>query len=257
MSIIELIEAGNLDSRVAALFWVAMERGASLIVAADPPSSGKTTTLSALMAFTPPDTAVYFTRGMGETFALPPASRSYHTYIMVNEMSDHIPVYTWDDDARRAFELLAGGYRLGTTMHADTVEGVLGQLENDLSIPPAHVARLTFIVPMHIGQRGRTIRRIQEVAFIQPAGESYTISNAASWDPDGDSFTLLQDASTRETFAEWAGLSLDALDAEIKERSGFLDSLRETGVHEIPQVTAAIEGYYTRMQGSTARTTEG
>ena len=209
------------------------------------------------MAFTPPDTAVYFTRGMGETFALPPASRSYHTYILVNEMSDHIPVYTWDDDARRAFELLAGGYRLGTTMHADTVEGVLGQLENDLSIPPAHVAKLTFIVPMHIGQRGRTIRRVQEVAFVQPSGEGYRISNAAYWDPDSDSFTLLPDASTRETFAEWSGLSPDALDAEIEGRTGFLDSLRQTGVHEIPQVTAAIEGYYVRAHAGTARTSEG
>ena len=28
-------------------------------------------------------------------------------------MSDHIPVYTWDDNARRAFQLLADGYSLG------------------------------------------------------------------------------------------------------------------------------------------------
>jgi hypothetical protein len=204
------------------------------------------------MAFTPPDTAVYFTRGMGETFALPPVARSYHTYVLVNEMSDHIPVYTWDDHARRVFEMLAGGYRLGTTMHADTVEGVLGQLENDLSIPTLHIAGLTFIVPMYIGHRHETIRRVREVAFIEPAGDGYTISNAASWDPDSDSFTLLPDASTRETFAEWAGLSPDALDAEIVERAGFLDSLRKTGVREIPQVTAAIEGYYTRAHGEFA-----
>jgi type IV secretory pathway ATPase VirB11/archaellum biosynthesis ATPase len=44
MSIIELIDAGNMDSKVAAFFWVAMERGASLIIAAEPPHSGKTTT---------------------------------------------------------------------------------------------------------------------------------------------------------------------------------------------------------------------
>ncbi len=36
MSVIELIQAGNMSARLAALFWIAMERGASLIVAADP-----------------------------------------------------------------------------------------------------------------------------------------------------------------------------------------------------------------------------
>ena len=103
MSIIEIVNAGNLNARLAAMLWIAMERGASLIVAADPPSSGKTTTLSALLAFTPPDTAVYFTRGQGETFSLPPRSDAYPTYILINEMSDHIPVYTWDGNARRVF----------------------------------------------------------------------------------------------------------------------------------------------------------
>jgi len=105
MSIVELIKAGNLDARLAAMLWIAMERGASLIVAADPPSSGKTTTLTALLSFTPPETAVYFTQGMGETFALPPRSDSNPTYVLINEMSDHIPVYTWDANARRVTEI--------------------------------------------------------------------------------------------------------------------------------------------------------
>jgi hypothetical protein len=257
MSIIELIDAGNMDSRLAAMFWVAMERGASLIVAADPPSSGKTTTLSALMAFTPPDTAVYFTRGVGETFSLPDLSPAYHTYILVNEMSDHIPVYTWDDHARRTFELLAGGYRLGTTMHADTVDGVIAQLENDLSIPKAHVANLTFIVPIHIGHAATTIRRVQEVALLRPKGDSYTISRAAAWDPADDCFAVLTDAEARRVLAGWAGLAETSLDAELVDRAEFLETLRKTGVRDIPQVTAAIEGYYTRSGFGRAAAAEG
>src|SRR3990172_669565 len=79
MSAIELIRAGSMSPRLAAMFWVAMERGASLIVAADPPSAGKTTTLTALLTFTPPDTLVYFTRGLGEPFALPARTNSHPT----------------------------------------------------------------------------------------------------------------------------------------------------------------------------------
>lgn len=248
MSITELIAAGNMDSRVAALFWVAMERGASMIVAADPPHSGKTTTVSALLSFTRPDTAVYFTRGEGETFALPAPSPSYDTYILVNEMSNHIPVYTWDDNARRVFEGLAEGYRLATTMHDTSVEGVLGQLERELRIPKAHLAHLTFVVPMFIGQLGgRLVRRIEEIAFLQPKGNTYSITRIADWDRQSDTFSLFGDNAGQRAFADWAKLSSDALDEQIKERAGFLDALRNTDANSPQEVGAAIETYYEQL----------
>src|SRR6266542_2677210 len=252
MSIIELIKAGNLDARLAAMLWIAMERGASLIVAADPPSSGKTTTLTALLSFTPAETAVYFTRGMGETFALPPRSGSYPTYILINEMSDHIPVYTWDANARRAFELLATGYSLATTMHNETVEGVIRQLREDLSIPAAQIANLTFIIPLHLGRllspsvgaRTSSMRRIQEVAMLDLDGEELSVNRIATWDLDSDSFAVLPEPEHREAFAAWAGVSIDELSAELEKREAFLVSLVSTGVTAISEVNAAIESFY-------------
>jgi hypothetical protein len=250
MSVVELIEAGNMDSHVAAMFWIAMERGASLIIAADPPSSGKTTTLSALLTFTRPDTAVYFTQGHGESFALPRVSESYDTYILVNEMSDHIPVYTWDDHARRTFQLLSEGYRLGTTMHADTVQGVLKQLENDLAIPRSHVANLTFIVPLFIGRSQGIIRRVNEVSFLQPVRSGYKLSSIVEWVSSSDEFRTLEDQSARDEFSAWAALSPDELTQELEERAAFLETLRKTGVVDIPRVNEAIESYYERILGS-------
>jgi hypothetical protein len=252
MSIIELIQAGNMNARLAAMLWIAMERGASLIVAAEPPSSGKTTTLTALLSFAPPETAVYFTRGVGETFSLPPRSDSYPTYLLINEMSDHIPVYTWDDNARRAFELLAEGYSLATTMHDETVEGVIRQLREDLSIPPEHIAKLTFIIPMSLGRLGHPsgpsrmgmMRRLQEVAFVQPDGEEVCTTTIASWDLNSDSFRVLPEPAHREAFGRWAGLTEEALDAELEKREGFLTTLLNTGVVAIPEVNQAIESFY-------------
>jgi len=252
MSIIELIKAGNLDARLAAMLWIAMERGASLIVAADPPSSGKTTTLTALLSFTPAETAVYFTRGMGETFALPPRSGSYPTYILINEMSDHIPVYTWDANARRAFELLESGYSLATTMHDETVEGVIRQLREDLLIPTAQIANLTLIIPLHLGRlispsagtRTSFMRRIQEVAMLDLDGEDLSVNRIATWDLNRDSFDVLREPAHREAVATWAGISVDELNAELEKREAFLVSLVSTGVTAIPEVNAAIEGFY-------------
>jgi type IV secretory pathway ATPase VirB11/archaellum biosynthesis ATPase len=242
MSIAELITAGNMSAELAAMFWVAMEKGASLILAADPPHSGKTTTLSALLAFTLPNTLVYFTRGVGETFTLPPPTDDYHTYILVNEMSDHIPVYTWDDHARRAFELLHEGYQLGTTMHADTVEGVIQQLEGDLRIPKRHVAGLTFIVPMYIGRGDGYgyVRRITEVAMLEPTGEGYRISQAATWDRDEDTHRLFPKQGVRDALAQWAGITPVDLDVAIATRQTFLENLINAGTTTIPEVNAAL-----------------
>lgn len=244
MSAVELIQAGNLSARLAAMMWIAMERGASLIVAADPPSAGKTTTLTALLSFTPPNTLAYFTRGEGETFDLPAVSPSYPTYILINEMSNHIPVYTWDRHARRAFELLAEGYRLGTTMHAETVDGVLHQLGGDLGIPKSQIANLTFIVPLHIGRRGGVIRRIHEVAFVQPEGDGLAAERLAQWDAARDEFEVLAEAGQREALARWAELSPDELEAEMDRRESFLRGLLEAGAVSIPEVNTAIEGWY-------------
>jgi hypothetical protein len=244
MSIIELIRAGNMSARLAAMLWVGMERGASLIVAADPPSSGKTTTLTALLSFTPPDTAVYFTRGMGETFALPPASDSYATYILINEMSDHIPVYTWDENARRAFDLLAKGYSLATTMHDETVEGVVRQLKDDLSIPAGQIGNLTFIIALYVGRLGEMMRRVQEVAFVRPDGDAVSVERIATWDLHTDAFHVLPEYGHREAYADWAGLSTAELDAELDEREAFLTGLLNAGTSSIPQVNSAIESYY-------------
>jgi len=257
MSIAELIMAGNLSAEVAAMFWVAMERGASMIIAADPPSSGKTTTLSALMSFTLPDTLVYFTQGQGETFTLPPVSPDYATYILVNEMSDHIPVYTWDDHARKTFELLSDGYQLGTTMHADTVDGVLAQLERDLAIPKSHVAQLTFIVPMFIGRQQGIIRRIAEIAMLEAEGDGHRVSRAAEWNRDDDTFQLFPQRGVREAFAQWAGLNPNELDDAITDRQQILEGLIEAGATSIPAVNEAVLAYQAEALGISMPAAQG
>lgn len=244
MSIVEIIGAGSMSARMAAMFWVGMERGASIIVAADPPSAGKTTTLSALLAFTPPETLVYFTRGQGETFALPPRTSRHPTYLLINEMSDHIPVYTWDEYARRAFELLAEGYSMATTMHADTVDGVIRQLNGELGIPRRQIANVTFVVPLYVGRGRETVRRVLQTALLLPNGNDLRIVELTRWHRDPDEFGVLANDRARESFATWAGLTPEALDFELDRREGFLQRLARNGITEIPEVSRAIERFY-------------
>jgi hypothetical protein len=249
LSLVEVLQAGNMPPRLAAMFWLAMERGASLIVAAEPPSAGKTATLTALLSLTPPETVGYFTRGIGETFSLPPRTDAHPTYILVNEMSDDLPVYTWDAYARRVFELVAEGYSLATTVHADTVDEVLAILQGDIGVPRDHIAKLTFVVPLQLsygatGTHG-VRRRVREVAFLQPDGEGgFTRRKLAHWHADTDRFTVLEGDEDRQAFAGWCGLSAEALLREVDKREAFMARLMGDGTSSIPAVNAAIDRFY-------------
>lgn len=247
LSIAQILQAGTMSPELAALFWVALERRASLILAAGPPSSGKTTILTALLAFLPPETRVYFTRGWGETFDLPPPSADAPTYILVNEMSDDLPVYSWGPYVVRIFELLAAGYLLGSTMHADTTEEVIAQLAEDNGVPRRHLAHLTLVATLRLPrQGGRLLRRVNEVALLGPgddAREDLSVATVSSWDAEGDRFRLLENDGSGAALARRLGLSESSLREEMERRGRFLTELVREGILSHEAVESAVAGY--------------
>ena len=244
LSIIELLQAGTMPPRLAAAFWLGLERGASFIFAADPPGAGKTTVLSALLTFARPDTVAYFTRGWGETFDLPPRDDGHPTYLMVNEISDHLPVYSWGPYVVRIFELLAEGYSLCTTVHADTVDEVIEQLAIDIGVEREHLAHLTFVVPLAVVHRdGGTLRRVREVGLLGPGDGGPTIERIVTWDEQRDAFSVLEETTHRQALAARLGLEEDAFDHELSRREEFLQRLLDEGTSSIPAVEEAVAAF--------------
>jgi hypothetical protein len=164
-------------------------------------------------------------------------------------MSDHLPVYTWDTYARRAFELMAEGYSLATTLHADTVEEVLAMLQEELGVPRDHIAKLTFIVPLHLsyipGDARSARRRVAQVALLQPDGRGdFVYRDIARWDADTDSFAILESDEDRQAFAGHCGIPAATLLSDMDRRAAFFARLMANGTSSIPEVNAAIERFY-------------
>src|SRR3989442_1093495 len=88
LSIMQIMNARSVDTATVALLWAMLARRASVLVAAEPPMAGKTTTLTALLDLLPPDTKRVYLRGHYETFdfAREDGADPKHTYILSNEM---------------------------------------------------------------------------------------------------------------------------------------------------------------------------
>lgn len=247
MSIPQLIEAGDLDVPLAALLWFLMERRASLVVGAMPRLAGKTTLLTALLDFLRPEVRRIYTRGLAEDFDFVASSEPSACYLLVNELSDHLPCYLWGPAARRALELLPRGYGLGATMHADTPQQVVGMLEEGLGVSPQVLGRLTAVVnlemrPDHRGAYGEPIRRIRAVTLIEPRGEALAFNRLVSWKPDGDSFLLASNAV--EALASRFGVDGGWLAGDLAARRDFLSAALDKGLNEGGALREAVLEYY-------------
>ena len=100
MSAVEIVGSGSLDGRLMATLWAVTSRRGSVMLASEAPMAGKTTTLSALVDFLPPGTVGVFLRGWRGDFEWTDEIGPERGYLLVNEMSDHLPIYVWGRNAR-------------------------------------------------------------------------------------------------------------------------------------------------------------
>jgi hypothetical protein len=253
LSIMQIIESGSADTELMALVWAMLARRASILVAAEPPMAGKTTTLTALLDLVPPDTKRIYLRGHYETFdfandqSIDPA----HTYVLANEMSDHLAVYLWGSRIYKTFELLDQGYAIGSTMHAETVDDVIAILNSDpLRVPPKWIAQLTLVINLYVsGTYGPAVRRFNTVHMLTegrgdasdgllPGVKPVLLSR---WEQQGDTFDhrFIQ-PEVADSLAAWAGCTTAEWAADIQRRKSYLDKIRAGGVRGITGTRSAL-----------------
>jgi hypothetical protein len=231
-SVLDLLDSHVLDTRVGALFWALLARRASLLLVGGwERGIGKTTTLTALTGFFPPDTDLYVTRGAHEDFSFLSQTDPERTYLMVGEFSDHTPGYLWGPPAARLLRLNDQGYRVAGTMHAEGIEHVIAQFgEPPVSLLPAELPEaLQLVIFLRASEQNGTIeRRLTSANWLQqtPRGPGgMGAKSLMAWSPADDSWTLFSSPDTWADLARWGGTDAAALKAEVGARQKHLDSL--------------------------------
>lgn len=224
MSITELVAAGDLDARTAALAWLVLAGHGSALVAAEQPHAGKTTTLTALLDLVPARETRVYLRGGAETFEFLDRGHASTTLLLANELSSHLPVYLWGAKALRTFGALGDGYALAATLHADSAADAIAQLRDELGVDPADLARIDLLIVM----RQRRVTSVHRIAA------------------DATPVPLVDDAWRHDRVAEAAlvaergGGSSRAAERAIATRTHRIADLARRGVFGLADVVAEL-----------------
>jgi hypothetical protein len=265
-SIVALIADGTLDAELGAQLWLLLEARVPVVVAAEAQHAGKTTLLSALLAFLPPDARLVELAGESETFDwLPQATelgwpgvghptvsgppvRPETTVLLAHELSDHTPAYTWGLAARVAVRAASIGFGLAATIHADSLDDVFEALRR----PPVRLAddelsHLGVVLVLRRLDDGR--RRVVAAHYVRPVardvhGHLQRLGPAvlATWDPATDAFEHFGWGVTPE-LARRIGRHAGDFEIEVDRRRELLDRLVTTGVTEPQRARDAIRAY--------------
>ncbi|MGI8477608.1 MAG: hypothetical protein ACR2OO_14740 [Thermomicrobiales bacterium] len=203
----DLVRDGVISAEAAALLWQVAEDGGSLVVAAGPSGAGKTTMLTAIADLLDARFRRVFLRGVHETFAFAAQADPDRTLVMVNEISPHLPIYTWGSAARRTLRLAREGCRVMATMHAESVEELVYQLSSyPLRIPIADIGALSLVTLLDYWEDGRGVHReIRAVAAVdaENEGRSLVVDVVAERSARSEGLRLDVDAAERLLRVRW------------------------------------------------------
>lgn len=243
-TVVELIRDGVLDAPLAGLLWSALARRATVVVASGPQSTGKTTVLTALLDFIPQPITRLFLRGWHENFEFAGRYRPERSYLLVNEISDHLPNYLWGPKVVDLFDLLDEGWRMATTLHADTLGQIVQQLTSrDVGITTAQVAAIDLVLFVKMGiHSGKVMRRVTSVVVpFEDASGKIQAFPLADFPPGGAMARIHTDAA--QLLAGRLGGEGPVLQAEATARANYLHELIQRQNFRNPGVRDALNRY--------------
>ena len=172
------------------------------------------------------------------------------TVLIVPEFSDHLPVYTWGEQARIAVRALSLGYGLGATIHAESLEEVFDELGGPgVGLNDDELSRLGVVVVLRVVPArgtGEPVRRVVAAHYVRPVardtgGHVQRLGPAVLGDlgPATDRFEDFAWGVTPE-LAERVGRRAGDFEIERDRRAAVLSTLVRSGVFEPESVRAEL-----------------
>jgi flagellar protein FlaI len=265
LSIVDLLENNTMNSEIAAYLWYLIEKKLALLVAGGT-ASGKTTTLNCLSMFIVPGQKVVsvedtpelnlphenwvqsITRGEG-------ASSEINLFDLVKNALRQRPDVIIVGEVRGVeaftlFQSIATGHGGMGTIHADSVEGVVGRLTSEpMKIPRSLVGATLDCVVMQLKLRvgGKDVRRITNVAEVvgyDAHKDEININDVFRWDPATDSFVSSGRSRLYDKIAQRYGLTVDQVRRDLEARKAFLDLLVGKKIRSYLDVGAQVRQFY-------------
>ena len=270
LTMIDLINFGTVNLRLAAMMWVWIEgldsRPANFVIAGGT-GSGKTTTLNCLGMYIPWHRRLLTVEDTAEL-------QVYHDHWLRmetrRERPDGTPEVDMNDCLKsslrmRPDRIIVGEVRgseaatLLTAMntghdgsfgslHANTAQETVTRMINPpMSVPPIMLTGLDLIIiqarlPVH----GRTARKIQEVAEVAGMEGDKPRLNAI-WKYDAARDEIVETgipSQFRERICNAAGVTPEVFEQHIQQRMEILADLQRRDIRDIQTVTSIIQNFY-------------
>ncbi|WP_276260277.1 type II/IV secretion system ATPase subunit [Haloglomus litoreum] len=264
---VDLINWGTFSVEQMAYFWLAIENNRSLVFAGGT-GSGKTTSLNAVSFFIPKKSKVVsiedtreislphenwiqsLTResvteeGRGEVTMyeqLQTALRQRPEYILVGEIRTEANV------ALTFFQAMATGHTAYTTIHSESVTGVINRLENDpLGVPTQMVKELDIVsIQRQVMLDGERVRRNARVTELLSRGEvdDVSVHDVFEWDAANDSYNEMFDSRVLDDIADDRGWDHKRLNQELDRRVEVLEYLVDQDITWYEDVARVIHTF--------------
>jgi len=269
---VELIKYGTASPEIVAYMWLSVEHGESAIICGGT-ASGKTATLNAMSLFIPPGAKVVTmedtreinlphenwipgtTRsGTGERGPDGKAAGEIDMYDLVRASLRQRPNYIIVGEVRgketyTMFQAMATGHTTFSTMHADSVKGMVNRLEN----PPINCPRILLtalrnvIIQTHARVGMDMVRRIKqliEIVGFEPETNELISNTVYEWDQATDKFVFKGHSFLFDKIMEMKNLTHEELMQEFERRVDIVKYMVAKDITDHRQIWALIREYY-------------
>lgn len=269
---VELIKYGTASPEIVAYMWLSVEHGESAIICGGT-ASGKTATLNAISLFIPPGAKVVTmedtreinlphenwipgtTRsGTGERGPDGKAAGEIDMYDLVRASLRQRPNYIIVGEVRgketyTMFQAMATGHTTFSTMHADSVKGMVNRLEN----PPINCPRILLtalrnvIIQTHARVGMDMVRRIKqliEIVGFEPETNELISNTVYEWDQATDKFVFKGHSFLFDKIMEMKNLTHEELMQEFERRVDIVKYMVAKDITDHREIWALIREYY-------------